>query len=170
MFGFFRQKDEFSCGPIAILNAVRWASRRKRIDKLRILVNAVCQCFTDGTPHTIFNVLLRQIGRITNLYKVVKFSKKNSVNIQAIDSHIHRGGCIVVSSYVDYGCSKDGHYYLVTAISGKRKPRYLAINYEDGRIATWITRKHLLKNLERVDKSVDWPAVWFLSRRVNADN
>lgn len=124
------QRDEYSCGPTALLNIMRWAGQkitkkylmkkcggRKRVSKI-------------GTDVCIFNNLLLDLPGI--IVPMIGYK----VPLKYLDQHLARGG-IVAASYMDDEC---GHYALIV---GRTKKFYLVANALENCAVSRISRKHM---------------------------
>ena len=114
---YVRQRNQFTCGPVAVLNAVRWAGGRARFeDKFDDYVER-CRCVPPwGTKHGAFDRVLRVEG--DGLYKVRRVYRPT---IAQITSHLLNGGAVILN-YRTGKKHKDPrkerrHFYMLTASS-----------------------------------------------------
>lgn len=90
---YVKQRDEYRCGPIALLNALIWAgqdvSYEKDIDRL----TEKCHCSRlKGTYHINFYKALRQVGK-----KVFDVNLIWNPSIKLVDQHLQSGGSIIIN-------------------------------------------------------------------------
>jgi len=114
---YTRQRDSFTCGPVAVLNAVRWSGGKARYeDKFDNYVGR-CRCVPPwGTKHGAFDRVLRVEG--DGLYKVRRVYRPT---IAQITSHLLNGGAVILN-YRTGKKHKDPrkerrHFYMLTESS-----------------------------------------------------
>ncbi|MFA5024119.1 MAG: C39 family peptidase [Patescibacteria group bacterium] len=147
---YVKQRDEYSCGPIAILNAMKWLGKPVTYKDLARLKDICCCRSPNGTWPKVISVVLK-ILKIKYLYKA-------KPSIKEIDKHLDDGGSILLVHY--YNITR-GHYVLCI---GKTEKYYTLIN--DGMNNT-ITRCHkntMKKMLHTKHKTLRQygPCCWFI--------
>lgn len=109
---YLRQRKSYTCGPIAILNAIRWAGGVARYDMIEDYIER-CRCVPPwGTKHNAFERVLREEGE--GLFKVRRVYRPT---IPQITAHLLNDGAVILN----YRSGKKGkdrrkemrHYYLL---------------------------------------------------------
>ena len=110
MARYTKQRDRYSCGPIAILNSLRWAGIDLSYPEGIKWLTSLSQCKKYyGSPHVFFNPALIEAGK--GIYSV---KRTNRPTLKEIETHLHNLGAIVLS-YSWRTEEKDGrHYSLLT--------------------------------------------------------
>lgn len=134
MTRYYKQTDNKSCGPIAVMNAIRWAGgkvTRKDLPKFQ----KACRCSEKGTyPHRLNIVLKKQ--KHFSCYWLVQPPKV------ILDMHLRDGGAAIVRNTWREKDGHRGHYFLITK---KSKKTYTVFNF-DTNVERVITNSKLLKN------------------------
>jgi len=114
---YLRQRDQFTCGPVAIMNAIRWAGGEARYeDKFDDYVER-CRCVPPwGTKHGAFDRVLREEGG--GLYEVRRVYRPT---IPQMTQHLLNGGAVILN-YRSGEKHKDRrkekrHFYLLIEAS-----------------------------------------------------
>ena len=157
---YVRQWDDFSCGPIAILNALKWAGVRASIkrDYKRLLVLTKC-----SFPNGVCRFYLAPA-----LYKNREFfvRRPRGATMRTVENHLRSGG-VVLLSYGIYGDGKRrGHYTLLTRVSETGRS-FTTINYYVGHTVCLIRRSSVVRDIRRRKMNGHWyPCVWLISKKV----
>lgn len=162
MIRYIKQRDRSSCGPVAMVNVLKWAGESvtyKNVSEFKSKWHSNTEDYEGVMPESMTKAL-RNLGQ-------VRFYNRNNVKIKQIDDHLLTGGIIVIL-FSQRGDDNDrhGHYYLIVGTSGKK---YRVVNSFRTRPAeTLITRNFLLKDLRssRYFSKTGHPKAWFI-RRVN---
>jgi len=113
---YLKQRNPFSCGPIAIINAIRWAGGVAPYEKIHRLKKE-CVCIPKwGCPYAAFDRTLRKEGK--GLFKV---KRKYRPTIAKVTSHLLNGGAVIL----DYRTGpklknrnlEERHMYLIVEAS-----------------------------------------------------
>lgn len=146
---YVKQRDSYSCGPVAIINILKWLGVEKVTYKLLPFAQIICNCSTDGT-HDI------DIEKAMKYLEITK-KRKISPSIKEVDKHLISGGIILISYVTIFD---DGHFSLcVGKHDGKHGPYYRVINSEFGG-NDLIYRKDIIKMLHRSKLEKSW--TWFI--------
>ncbi|MCI0527014.1 MAG: hypothetical protein L0Y56_06105 [Nitrospira sp.] len=89
---YTKQRDRYSCGPIAIINALRWAGEPASYERLSRL-QALCDTKPgEGTMHSPFDRALRMMsGSVFSVQRVYR------PKLRAMERHLRKGGAIVIN-------------------------------------------------------------------------
>ena len=108
------QPDKYSCGPVAIFNALRWAGNKIHVSELkRIKEDAKCVSSGKtkdkaGTMHNDFDRVIRKEGE--GIFTVKRIYRPK---ISEMEEHIRNGGAIAMT----YKHSRGRHFMLLTNVS-----------------------------------------------------
>ncbi len=176
MTRYAKQRDSYSCGPTALLNALKWAGKDvscKDMPRLKAV------CHTEYTPgHTLgtwptkMSSALRYEGREW-------FSCKHVINpkLRIIDKHLKDDGSIIMSyfwklspeykRFWDWGWKYVGHYIFIDHISASGKTFRVINMSSEGSAQTNIRRHTLLRKCFRYRNLKDNHhnlSVWLLNK------
>lgn len=137
---YLKQRDQYSCGPVAIANAMKWAGSKESASKIRKRFIQECKCspkhngcYTDDLEEALCEADLLEFERI------------NWPGLDDLDKHLDGGGVVLLRIRHEHG----GHYFLCT----RRTPKmYEVVNYKRIRNTTCkISRETMRKDLEFTD-------------------
>lgn len=125
MLRYCIQKDNFSCGPIAIINASKWCGLNLTLDDLKD-VRKTCKTEYDGTWDEDFNIAVRHyLGCKLRIRRRVNFGYKD------VKKHLKNGGAVIVShcevDYTKKASELDMHYSFWYGLSNL----IIGVNYYD---------------------------------------
>ena len=159
---YVRQRDQYRCGPIAILNALKWAGARvSSSDYLDYLTElAVCGPSPRGTWHKTFDRALRVAGE--DFYSVRRIYYPT---LGEIEFHLQDDGAIVLNYYwrIDKEDVSSRHFQLLVGMNASGD--VLSVN-RGGKQPTLqrLTRETFKTDdlrFQRVDESYK---AWFLTK------
>ena len=153
---FIKQRDEYSCGPVAIVNALKWAGIKATYAHVK-KYKRICKTEEDmGT--TLFAI--HETLAATKVFKIVRLYNPP---IKRIDEHIDGGGAVLFgSTKIKTEESYEGHYALIVSRSQKR---YGVCNLEPpGKSYKTCCRKRFIKKFMKRFEG-DKPVVWLLTAR-----
>ncbi len=166
---YIKQQAETTCGPIALLNILKWAGCRVSLkrDKARMqrltlwAVEHRGNGFQGCTPYGIYNALHDldeiEITEIIHGYK--------SHVLRKLDSHLKKGEIALIRYYWKDGKKVSGHYAL--CIAGTNKT-YTMVNDSQKRTVICRSRETLRKLLHNIDYRVGeihLPVIWFIEKK-----
>lgn len=142
-----RQRDHYSCGPVAVLNILKWMGHPWTYKMLPAL-QVVCKCDVDvGTGRQNIERAMAKLG----------INKKRKVfpKLRDIDAHLDSGGIILLEYF---WTEFDGHYALCI---GRTKKHYIMVNDSSKKTITKWNRNDLRGIIKwcRVDEK---PWTWFV--------
>jgi hypothetical protein len=156
---FLAQRDGYSCGPIAIINACKWAKHLKPnwtgytgadIPKLRGLCETTKE---QGTTIPCMIATLKNLG--------LSVSVKYKVRAKDILRSLNRGEAVIIVSY-GFGKGEDeGHWFLLTQVE---EDIFTAVNYRSGESTSKINRDELMNGLRKRGNGVDKPTAIVVKR------
>lgn len=121
MIRFAKQRNTYSCGPVAIINALKWAGRNityiKHFKKIKKLCYTTSEYGT--TPDGITNAL-------EHYKKYISFERKELITLREIDQHLSEGGALILEYWFkECGNNYDGHYSFIFRMNEKD---FIAVN------------------------------------------
>jgi len=157
------------CGPIAILNALKWAGARAtlRAHLKEIVEEAGCNQETEGTLLTAFESALRHFGKEQLRVRTV-FPWPG---IETLEAFLRNSEHAVITGF-RWKNKKTGksdvHHALIVGVS-KTGKTLLCVNYDEGKttVARVRRKEFLLDHAQRKDAGdlggVS-PCLWFLEK------
>ncbi len=172
MVRYVRQRDTFRCGPIAILNALKWAGAPVTAALLPE-ITAVAGCvYPEGTQPKDFAPALRAFGE-----KYFSVGTVPLPSIRAIENCLREEDRAVLVNYGwfnrDAGNALTGHYTLFTGVSA-RGQRFTAVNFSRGAggsaqgTTSTVSRakmREFLHHRKDPEESRWYPGSWFLTKK-----
>ena len=121
MTRYIRQKNDFDCAPVAIVNAIRWNGLTTPSLKT---IRTKCKTDKEGTYTTLFQKTLREY--------LPKSSRLQSPSLLSVDSYLNFGRAVILShSYTRNDGIEESHYTLCIGYESvlKFKPNdYILVN------------------------------------------
>lgn len=155
---YCKQKDMYSCGPVAILNALKWGGANATYRKHIRFLTQECKTTSDGTEDKDFDRTLRTNGR--NWFSV---AKPKYFDIYTITDHLHSGGAVIIA-HLELNPPHDWHYSLwIGANNTGGETLYLGVNAEYGFTHSLIDSDTMNRLITDCDE-IDDPVVWLLHR------
>lgn len=150
---YLKQLDDYSCGPIALLNTLIWSGCKNISHKDLVEAEERCNTDKDGTYDSDLNSALRSLQFN---YSVVK---PRNVNFKRMQDHLKLGGAII-GAYKETGGLKEWHYSLFISHPKMKDVAWNVVNYSNGYTCTEMLDMPSLWMYERLDKS----AIWLLEK------
>ena len=126
-YRFIKQRDTFSCGPIAIINIYKWAGYLYSYKEVKYISKLIGTC----PPHFVVGLTGTWSTPIDQHLKKSKLIKYNGYKhgfdintLKNIDRHLDNNGCCLVNIY--WKKNGGGHYFVIV---GHTKTKYAVINY-----------------------------------------
>jgi len=161
MVRYVKQKDDTSCGPIALINTLKWLGYKVSYDFIHV-ARYLCKWdgknSEDGAGTTDKN--------LDSALKYFKIKKKRKVQpkLKEIDDHLDSGGAVIISYYNTYsmpGFKIDlGHYALCI---GRTSQTYMMVN-DICKKAKNKRYKDTMKAILRNEVDGDKCSVWLISK------
>lgn len=155
------QRDGISCGPLAILNILKWAGYAITSNYLKNL-RKYCKTDKDGTDTKYISKVLNRYSKLE--YKCIPFVKIN-------DLHKHlenEGSAIIEVSWFNEDINDSaGHFYVIIGvIEIDNKTFYKVINWKKGFTQNFAERKVIIKEFRKCMKSEENPKAWLIKRKI----
>jgi len=164
---WIRQTDGFSCGPVALANALKWAGIQANWSVDRDDFRKLCRTNREyGTEPANLTRALKTWGR--ELVVV----KRQSWKMQQVISHVEgRGACIFDFTVpTNYNIKlpwyeRAAHYTTCVDIMGPQGGEYFKfINLEGSETITWVPREWFKRLFMRRWKGDN---IWYIRKRRN---
>jgi hypothetical protein len=154
---YLKQNDKYSCGPVALINALKWAGEVKNGGALRKRLIAACKC---KPPRGCYTDDFEQALTDLNTFD---FQRKEFPELEDLDNHLDRGGAVLLRTRHDRG----GHYFLCT----RRTPKmYEVINWKKMRTVCKISRNTMEDCLNFTDGGpgcLFFAVAWMIKKEEN---
>lgn len=160
---YLRQYNNFSCGPIAILNALKWAGRRVTYAYHYEQLAVDCGLKADeddyGTDNRDLDRVLRMHGK--DYYTV---RKPKTPTFEEFEQHLKNGGSAILC-YLHYDEEgPEGHYAFFPEYL-EESDIFVGINDKMYETYTERTRTELLNRFKKREHGKStYPRVWLLTR------
>lgn len=156
MTRYIKQRDTFRCGPVAVLNSIRWAGLGVATDFVYDLSEFMGCTRPGGTPAAPFEETLRDMGRALQLYKVSTMYKPK---LYQIEDHLEKDGSVILNVSSDRTFNRR-HYMNVIGTTGKK---FTVVNAYQGNSAVHdVSREKFKKHF--VNHWLPQYKGWFLTR------
>lgn len=142
------QRSRSDCGPIVLINALKWAGVRVTLRDHLPYFNQVCRPEGMGTSLARFKQVLGEVkpGRFTSRYR-------DEPSLSETEAHLKSGGAVILF----YDVGPHFHFTLIIGRQGKGRT-FLVVNGVPGKTVSRITRK-TLKLWLRTSR----PATWMIN-------
>lgn len=104
---WIKQRNGFGCGPVAIINLLKWLGEPVSYEASYPYWKKKCSCSEHGTPLRSF---------VNCLYSLdgIKIMPRSFPSVGLIGEAVSNGRAVVMKSAYKEGHSLTGHYFLVT--------------------------------------------------------
>jgi hypothetical protein len=147
MTRYIKQNDKFSCGPVALINAAKWAGSEEKVETLREYFMSECECVFPGTELGSFK---RTINKVKH-FKIHSVCRQPSIGL--LNYNLDAGRVAILRIKSEMG----GHYSLCTRYTSKA---YEVINWNsECEVVSEIPRSLMDRCLKHVDgenTSIGW--------------
>jgi hypothetical protein len=136
MVRYARQRDRYSCGPIVLLNALKWAGYQASVREYKKCLMERTSCDRSGTWGGGIDWGLRHTSELA-VKKVFHIP-----TLKELDKEIDKGRALIIR-YLD---GKGGHYVLCI---GRTNKYYTLVNDTLNKTVTRCSRKMMAKVLRK---------------------
>jgi uncharacterized protein YehS (DUF1456 family) len=141
MTRYVQQRDNTSCGPIAIINALKWANVKVTYKDLDKYVKKCRSHLKLGTwPRHLIGVLSRE--------KHLKVVYYPTLNLKKIDNILKSNNIVLVDYYYINKKHKYGHWFMIESFTNKK---YNCINLYKRQTISYVSRSEMNKMLRMED-------------------
>ena len=158
---YAHQRNKFSCGPVAILNSLKWAGCRAAYREVIPSLCQLCECVRPkGTYHDPFDRALRAVAKPAGMHVRRVFHPK----LAEVENHLEEGGAVILNYVYRPRIGRDWRHFILMVDIGQGGKHFLLVNdHKTGPPAQWVTRRELKRinfRFQRTDRSFKG---WFLS-------
>ena len=105
---FIRQRDDHSCGPVAIINALKWAGVPVTYRTHFRRIKRLCRTTQDwGTRREDMSKALARYGL------ALRYEVRSLVTLQEMEKHLLSGSALILEYWFREGEKYDGHYVFI---------------------------------------------------------
>lgn len=136
---YIKQRDNFRCGPVLVLNTLRWAGLDVPYNYVYDLTEK-CECTVpEGTQFTEFNRTLREEAE-----GILDITMVRRPSITRIEEHLHNGGAVAVN-FKTGSRFRERHYALLTDVSAGGKYFGVVNGFSNRPAYTRMSRERLFR-------------------------
>ena len=133
MTRYARQSDGFRCGPVAMLNALKWAGYRTfwnlPVDRKLAQTTLTCLCKTDKE-----GTLIEDLEAALGFISTIRLKYHESLTVTKVHSCLKEQGFVIaVSPLFDRGGKKSIWVWHVWSIVEASNDLYTCINFRNSR-------------------------------------
>lgn len=158
MIRYCKQQDNFSCGPVAIINAMKWRGMKASMDTHLGVLKKLCGTDKNGTyPDDMGRVLKKFVPGVEHI---------EAPPINLVDKYLDLGKAFIISyAYVKSGGEEEGHFAMCI---GRTKNHYIMVNdtyHRNGDMKSTISKrsrenmKKIFANAKRCEDDIE---IWVL--------
>ena len=159
---YTKQRKRFDCGPVTIINALKWAGKNITYEKRINYFKRLCKCDDiDGTKHRNFDRALRISGK-----DMFSIRRVHHPTLKEIVNHLKNKNAIVINYRWRKRKSNRNmrHFILLVGIEPSKDSFDVVNGYGKGPALQPVLReqfKRLELRFQRVDKHYN---AWFLTK------
>lgn len=164
MLRYVKQRETYSCGPVAIMNVCKWAGEQFAYQEAFKPLRRLCACSTKkGTKHAAFDKALRTMAKRVGGLRVRRVHRPK---LGQMEKHLRLGGAVVLNFRWKTEVEDYRHFSLLTEIADWDLNFFRIVNnYQSGPAAIWISRSQFKKHNLRFQRTDPHYKAWFVSRR-----
>lgn len=152
------QKDGHSCGPISILNILKWCGYNATKKYLKDL-KKYCKTTRQGTKS-------KNISLALSRYKKIKSKFVNRISLKILDDHLDNGFAALILHSKWIKDEPERHYFIIIEKKEKfGRIYYKTVNWADDKTVNYLTRRKLNKVFKRSLRSNKDPRGWLIKRK-----
>jgi hypothetical protein len=159
------QKNKSSCGPVAILNVLKWVDVEINYTRDYQKYKRKCKCTKEGTHQPYFEKSLNSIGSI-------EVKSKNLPTIREIEDSLSSEQLIVMKSEYYFNLKTEGHFFIVSEM---KEDRFFLVNDTNG-LHKWYGKEEFAQQYLQYHKGYCEscgtskqcgvsPYAWFIKRK-----
>lgn len=154
MTRYYRQRDRYSCGPVAFYNARKWMGMKGSWNKEKYYLKMMCNCWLNGT----YPVSLHMAMKIVHSQKIGRLHKKPKLSW--IDKQLELGRAIVIRFFHDADDERKGHFILLV---GQTSKTYQVVGWQQ-KITTQKIYRHTIATSLRLKREASSSIAWTIKR------
>lgn len=154
------QKDGCNCGPISILNILKWCGYNATKKYLKDL-KKYCKTTRAGTKSKNISFTLCR-------YKKIKSKFVNKINLRILDIYLDSGHAALILQSKWTKDEPERHYFIIIEKKEKfGRIYYKTINWGPDKKVAYLTRKKMVKVFKRSLRGNKDPRGWLVKRKDN---
>ena len=159
-----QRKGSYDCGPVAILNVLKWAgynvSKKRHMDDIKDLCNHMAR----GGGGVYYKDLLNALSKFKDC---IKFYMRHNITIYMIDKHLMNGGIVLMhTSHKREDGGRSAHYWIITGRMGDSYNVHNVRLFDEFYHAdTLMSRKEIVYRMKKSLKKYNEPRAIFINRR-----
>lgn len=158
---YVKQRDKFSCGPVAIMNVLKWAGVELSHDETIKPFRTICRCDPEvGTNHPNFDRALRLI---TDEVGGIKVRRVYKPKLPEIEQHLREEGIVILNYHWRYDDEWNRHFMLLVNVSESGKSFLTVNDNRKGPALKREMRETVKKNNFRFQRVDPHFKAWFIS-------
>ena len=158
---YMKQRDQYSCGPVAIMNTLKWSGFKFSYEDQIEHFQSLCGCTSsEGTFHAPFDKALRIASKELGGFNVKRIYYPK---LWQIEKHLEAGGVIVLSYSWEVDEDYSRHFSLITGISSSRRSFLMVNDFRKGPALKRITRQKFKSRNLRFQRTDSAYKGWFVS-------
>jgi len=158
---YVKQRDKYSCGPVAIMNVLKWAGYAFNYEDSLPVLQKLCKCISvTGTKHANFDRALRLV---TSRFKVFKVRRVHRPKLWQIEEHLREGGLVILNYYWRKDEEGHRHFMLLDGVSDSGKSFSTINDFSKGPAYRRMTRRKFKRWNLRFQKHDPHYKAWFIS-------
>jgi len=157
---YIRQRDNYSCGPVALMNAIKWTGVTKTTS-YAMLPSWRLICRTRKVEGTSFSDLFRAV-KIARLFAPLFVKKaKPKVKLGDIDAHLKHGGAVILGSVSE---PMGGfHWFLITEkLNQAGEASYKVVNFDRRATQRFVSVKTIKRSMRLARSLKGYPRALFI--------
>lgn len=140
---YLKQRDRYTCGPIAVINALKWAGVKVSYNSHFNRIKKISKCKFDGVDYDGITKAIKNYKSIFTMWE------NHFVRISDIDAYLKSGASIILEYYYKDLESPDKYSGHFVFISGKWGKYFLLVNnYQKGPALQLCKRRELINMLK----------------------
>jgi len=104
---WIKQRNSYSCGPVALMNLLKWLGQPVNYDKDYPEMFAKCKCNKEGTQ-------LRNFVKVLYEIEDIKITPRTVPNIWVIDEALSQNRAVILKTAYKENYELEGHFFLIT--------------------------------------------------------
>ena len=162
MARYVKQKDMYSCGPVVIMNVLKWAGVKFSYQEKIGVLREVCGCKPGrGTSHPNLDQALR--WAVWEVEGKLRIRRVRRPKLCQIEKHLGSGGVVVLNYAWKRADKGDRHYTLLTGVSRSGQYFWSANSFTTSSAVNWHTRDELKADILRFQRTDPKCKAWFIS-------
>lgn len=154
---YVKQQTKYSCGPVAILNALKKLGYKRTYDYVKQL-KKYCKTDRNGTKD-------ENISKALKRFRSLEFKCVNKINTQKLNKYMNDGYIAIILMSKWWEKEPERHYFTIIEKREFNTSFYRVVNWDPEETALWIKKPKMIKIFKRSLRSEMHPKAWFIRKR-----